>query len=208
MKRFLVLVCVVTVCLLSISFVSDTYAAKPLRYEDGPNPPKPTRVPKGPPDSDFDNVKVIKGTTGDDTQIEFGTTGKDKIIEYGGKGNNTQFVSGAGEGDKTIIQVGGKGTNNMMIDGSSGKNHIEQYGGTGNNSMRVTGGVSDDVIIMYGGPNNDTLTINKNLQNLVLQDIEDNVLFTTGTVGTTITVSNIQHVTVNGDDGSPIYIGP
>jgi hypothetical protein len=41
-----------------------------------------------------------------------------------------------------------------------------------------------------------------------VQDNEDNGLFTTGTGGGTTTVSNIQHITVIGDDGNSIYTGP
>jgi len=115
----------------------------------------------------------------------------------------------------------------MSVLGSAwGTNTIEQYGGLGNNVMDTTGGRSDDVIVMYGGPNNDTmvydvtggadmvtinggagvdtLTINKNQQNFTLKDIDGNALFSTGAGGTTITISNIQHVTVIGDDSSTI----
>jgi site-specific recombinase len=41
-----------------------------------------------------------------------------------------------------------------------------------------------------------------------LQDNEYNALFTTGAGGGTITSSNIQHITVIGDDGISIYTGP
>jgi hypothetical protein len=40
-----------------------------------------------------------------------------------------------------------------------------------------------------------------------LQDNEDNALFTTGAGGGTITASNIQHITVIGDDGNSICTG-
>ncbi len=128
---------------------------------------------------------------------------------------------------KQIIQVGGQGANNMTIEGGTGQQYLQQYGGSGNNNMYVTGGASDDVIEMYGGPGNNTmrydltagndlvtilggggyntLTINKNQQNFILKDYQGRLLFQTGTGGSTITVANLQHITVIGDDGKPIY---
>ena len=153
--------------------------------------------------------------------------GNDTIYQYGGKGDSIQYAEGGGSGNKQIIQVGGQGSNNMTIHGGIGINHIEQYGGSGNNNMYMTGGASDDVIEMYGGNRNNTmiydltagndlvtimggggynaLTINKNLQNLTLQDSRGRVLFQTGVGGSTITVTNLQRITVIGDAGKPIY---
>ena len=58
---------------------------------------------------------------------------------------------------------------------------------------------------ILGGGGYNTLTINKNLQNLTLKDSQGRVLFQTGTGGSTITVTNLQRITVIGDAGKPIY---
>ena len=60
----------------------------------------------------------------------------------------------------------------------------------------------NDTVTINGGSGYDTLTINKNRQNFTLKDYAGNVLFTTGSGGSTITVSNVEHITVIGDDGS------
>jgi hypothetical protein len=152
--------------------------------------------------------------------------GNDTIYQYGGKGDSIQYAEGGGSGNKQIVQVGGQGISNMTIHGGTGANHIEQYGGSGNNNMYMTGGASNDSIEMYGGPGNNTmiydltsgndlvtilgggynvLTINKNLQNFTLQDSRGHVLFQTAPVGSIITVTNFQRITVIGDAGKPIY---
>jgi hypothetical protein len=49
------------------------------------------------------------------------------------------------------------------------------------------------------------LTINKNQKNFTLVDNNDNVIFKSGDGGSTITVTNTEHITVIGDDGSTIF---
>ncbi len=115
----------------------------------------------------------------------------------------------------------------MNILGGDGEDYIEQYGGSGNNFMRVNAGYGDDVIKMYGGPGNNsmtydvgpgndlatilggggynTLTINKNQQNFTLKSYQGKVLFQSGSGGTTITVANLQYITVLDENGKPIY---
>jgi hypothetical protein len=156
--------------------------------------------------------------------------GNDMVYQYGGKGDNNQYALGA-SGNETIIQVGGNGNNTMEALAGTGSSRIEQYGGQGKNSMKIQGGTGDDTIEMYGGnkadaltydvtPGNDkvtinggwgdnTLTINKKGQNFTLVDNTGLVICQAGVGGTTITVVNVEHITVIGDDGlAPICQWP
>lgn len=132
-----------------------------------------------------------------------------------------------GDGNDTVVQVGGQGSNQLNIQGGDGDDYLEQYGGSGNNIIRVTPGIGDDVIKIYGGSGtNDitydvdtgsdvatilgggrrnTLTIKKNFQNITLQSYQGKVLFQSGSGGTTITVANLNRITVIGEAGKTIY---
>lgn len=167
------------------------------------------------------------GGTGDYAQTAIAGDGNDTLYQYGGQGTTTQYAEG-GLGLKTIIQVGGQDVSEMEIHGGRGGAYIEQYGGQGTNTMVLDGSTGDDVTMMYGGPANDsmtytatrgsdtvlinggsgddTLTIKKDRQNFTLKDYAGNLLFTTGAGGSAITLSNIEHITVIGDDGvTPIF---
>ena len=142
----------------------------------------PPIVPTPPPDEQFDNVFVNPAQEGDVEQIEFGTPGKDKIEQYGGTGNTTQYAEGS-EGDDWILQVGG--------DKLSDQTAIL--------------GEGNDTVYQYGGKGDDTLTINKKGQNFTLVDNNGKVIFKSGDGGSTITVTNIEHIKVIGDDGTIIF---
>ena len=79
------------------------------------------------------------------------------------------------------------------------------YGGPANNTMRYDLTEGNDLVTILGGEGYNTLTIWKNAQNFTLQDYQGRVLFQTGAGGTTITVTNLQQITVIGDAGRPIY---
>ena len=152
--------------------------------------------------------------------------GDDTVYQYGGNGNSHLYGE-AGTGNDTIVQVGGVGANYIEAVGGSGYCVIKQYGDSGPNTMKVTGGSGDDVIEMYGGPGTNTMTYNvssgsdlvtilggggyttlsiyKRGNNFTLKDYRGRVLFQTGSGGTTITVANLNRITVIGDAGKPIY---
>ena len=79
------------------------------------------------------------------------------------------------------------------------------YGGPGNNSMTYDVGSGNDVATILGGGGYNTLTINKNDQIFTLKDYQGKVLFQSGSGGSTITVANLQRITVLDDAGKPIY---
>jgi hypothetical protein len=152
--------------------------------------------------------------------------GNDTVYQFGGQGDNTIYAEG-GSGDKAFIQVGGEGNNRMTVQAGTGHATIEQYGGAGTNTMEVHGSTGDDSVKMYGGAatdtmtytvtagtdnvtinagqGDDTLTINKNQQNFTLVDNNGNVIFKSGDGGSEITVSNVEHIKVIGDDGTTIF---
>jgi hypothetical protein len=152
--------------------------------------------------------------------------GNDTVYQFGGKGDTIQYGAG-GTGNQTIIQVGGAGNNTMEAVGGIGYGTIEQYGGQGTNNMKAIGASGDDTIKIYGGnkadtltydmtsgndkviinagQGDDTLTINKKGQNFTLFDNTGNVIFKSSDWGSTITLTNTEHIKVIGDDGTIIF---
>ena len=111
----------------------------------------------------------------------------------------------SGDGDDHIEQYGGSGNNLMHVNPDVGDDVIKMYGGPGNNSMTYDVGSGNDVATILGGGGYNTLTINKNHQNFTLKDYQGKVLFQSGSGGSTITVANLQRITVLDDAGKPIY---
>jgi hypothetical protein len=179
-----------------------------------------------PSDNQFDNTFIFPRADGDLDQIQFGTPGKDKIEQYGGTGNTTQFAEGSADND-WILQLGGDLRTDQTAIAGSGDDKIYQYGGKGNNTMILKGSTSDDTILMHGDAATDTmnytvtggsdkvtinaaqgddiLTIKKNQKNFTLVDSNDNAIFKSGDGGSTITITNIEHIKVIGDDGTIIF---
>jgi hypothetical protein len=79
------------------------------------------------------------------------------------------------------------------------------YGGPAKDTMdyTVTGGL--DKVTIDASQGDDTLTINKNQKNFTLFDNNGNVIFKPGDGGSTITVTNTEHIKVIGDDGTIIF---
>ena len=114
----------------------------------------------------------------------------------------------------------------MTAEGGTGTNKITMYAGPNENNMYATGGQGDDTIKIYGGQSKDTirydltagtdtvtidagqgddrLTVNKNQQNVTILSDTGTIICKSGDGGTTITVINVEHITLNGDNGKPI----
>lgn len=172
MKTPVVLRLACTLYLLGALPASDVRAGRPLHYTDGPNPPRPPRLFL-PPDSQFDNVRIVRGTRDDEEQTALGTPGKDKLLLYGGKGNVTQYAEGnagddwilekgarlesdqtamCGDGNDQVYQFGGNGNSTQFIGGvGSGRKSLIQVGGKGNGVMYTEGGVGENSIELFGG---------------------------------------------------------
>ena len=113
-----------------------------------------------------------------------------------------------GIGTAHIEQYGGQGANTMTLTGATGNDTIAMYGGKVNDTMtyNVTGG--SDKVTINGGQGDDTLLINKMGQNFTLVDNVGSVICQAGSGGPTITVVNVEHITVIGDSGLPICQWP
>ena len=151
--------------------------------------------------------------------------GTDIVWQYGSEGNDTQYAAG-GTGDQSFYQYGGSGDDVMELIGDIGSYIFNQIGGLGNDTIKVTGGSGNDTIdinagygndtITYnvtagtdmvdidGGPGDDRLTVNKNQQNVTILSDTGTIICKSGDGGTTITVVNVEHITLNGDAGNPI----
>ena len=148
--------------------------------------------------------------------------GNDTITQYGGKGNSSIYADG-GAGNQVFNQFGGSGDDTMTIRAGSGGSRITQIAGSGNDILDMTGSTGDDIFtinagegndtITYnntsgtdvahidGGPGDDRLTVNKNQQNLTILSDTGTIICKSGDGGTMITVVNVEHITVIGDDG-------
>jgi uncharacterized repeat protein (TIGR02543 family) len=164
------------------------------------------------------------GGLGETEQGAQGWDGDDIIYQFGI--GTTNLAATGGNDDDVIVQVGGTGVNELYAGGYAGNDHIEQYGGSGPNSIEADPGTGDDNVLMVGGPCNDfltyevgagndiariyggggddSLTINKLGQSFTLYDGNGTVLFSIGTGGTDITVIDVQHIKVIGDDGHTV----
>ena len=65
-----------------------------------------------------------------------------------------------------------------------------------------------DTAFIDGGDGNDTLIVNHNGQPFLIRDTAGNVIYQFGSGGTTITVANVEHITVNDSNGTPVFTWP
>ena len=173
------------------------------------------------------NDTIHQDCSGADTCDQTAITGFgiDSVTQYGSGGNNSIYVE-MGMGDYSIYQNGGNGDDVMQVQGGTGKGRFTQIGGMGNDIMELKGNTGDDIItidagpgngtITYtvtagtdvvhieGGPGDDKLTVNKNSQNVTILSETSTIICKSGDGGSTITVLNVEHITLNGDDGNPI----
>jgi Ca2+-binding RTX toxin-like protein len=174
------------------------------------------------------------GGGGDNNMVAETGSGNDYIYQEGSAGNNNLTASG-GDGDDWVFQKGGAGNDTINCLGQRGNDHIYQEGGAGNDTIRVHGGDGDDTVIIDAGPGddtitydvsigtdtasidggdgNDTLIVNNRLGGspevpVLIQDTNGNLIYQFGSGGTTITVANVEHITVNDSNGTPVFPWP
>ena len=170
------------------------------------------------------------GGGGDDTMIANGGTGNDYIYQEGGAGSNNLTASTA-DGNDRIFQKGGAGNDRINCQAGDGNDYSYQEGGAGNDTIGVNGGYGDDTAIFDGGPGddtitydvgpgtnsasidggdgNDTLIVNHNGLPFLIRDTAGNLIYQFGDGGTTtITVANVEHITVNDPNGTPVFTWP
>jgi hypothetical protein len=157
-------------------------------------------------------------------------SGDDYIYQQGGELNSTIYAS-SGSGDDWIIQVGGSGNDTMAFEASDGDDYIRQEGGAGDDTIGVCPGLGNDTVMIDAGPGDDTITYdvspgtdtasidggtgtdaltvnNPDDLPILIQDSNSNVIYQSGVGGTTITVKNIEQITVVDSGGNPIFTWP
>jgi hypothetical protein len=173
------------------------------------------------------NDTIYQDCSGADTCDQTAITGSgiNSVTQYGSGGNNSIYVE-MGTGAHSIYQDGGPGDDVMEVHGGTGKGRFTQIGGTGNDTLTLEGDTGDDIIVRDAGPGNDTitytitagtdvvhieggpgddkLTVNKNSQNVTIISETSTIICKSGDGGSTITVLNVEHIILNGDDGNPI----
>jgi Ca2+-binding RTX toxin-like protein len=166
------------------------------------------------------------GGDGDDNLIADTGTGDDSIYQDGGAGSNNLLVQSA-DGDDQIIQKGGAGADSIKCDASDGNDSVLTEGGGGDDTIGANGGYGNDSVVIDAGPGNDTitydvsegtdtatidggkgtdtLTVNQNGLPVVIQDNNANVIHQYGIGGTTITVVNVEHISVLDEVGNILF---
>ena len=169
------------------------------------------------------------GGGGVNTMVAEAGSGNDYIYQKAGSGGSN-LVGNGGFNDDFIIQKGGTGNDTINCLGGNDNDNIYQEGGAGNDTIRVSPGDGNDTVTIDAGPGDDaitynvsqgtdtafidggtgtdTLTINQDGKTFLLKDSNSNLIYQSGVGGTTITVVNIEQITVNDAGGNPIFTWP
>jgi hypothetical protein len=136
-----------------------------------------------------DSSTVMIGT-GNETVICNGGVGNDNITVYCGFADERIIIKG-GDGNDEIYVDSGKGINNLTIDGGAGNDNItyrlQAYSNSG--TSFIDGGAGTNVLVVYA------VTSGSN-QNFTMYNAAGSVLYRQGVGGVSITVANIEQITV------------
>jgi Ca2+-binding RTX toxin-like protein len=81
--------------------------------------------------------------------------------------------------------------------------------GLGDDTITYNVSRGTDTASIDGGDGNDTLIVNHNGQPFLIRDTAGNVIYQFGSGGTTtITVANVEHITVKDSNGFPVFTWP
>ncbi len=106
--------------------------------------------------------------------------------------------------DPAFVQIGGPGDDTLTLLGSTSLDQLCMYGLEGNDTIIYEMGPGDDAVFIDGGPGNDTLTIKANGQSFTIIS-GGQIIYQWGVGGTTVTVVNVEQITVIGDNGETIW---
>jgi Ca2+-binding RTX toxin-like protein len=170
----------------------------------------------------IDTMTAITGTGNDYVYME-GGDGDDSLQIEGGQGNDWLFQIG-GSGNDDIYAIGGDGDDFIWIEGGSGNDTILVRPDVGNDITTIDGGPGDDTItydvatgidsaFIDGGEGNDTLIVNNRFGvqpavPILIRDTNSNIIYQFGSGGTTITVINLEHITVKDGNGNIVFTWP
>jgi hypothetical protein len=144
------------------------------------------------------------GGPGDDSLASLGGMGDDSIVQCGDAGDDV-INAGGGEGEDQITVSGGEGNDTVYCDGGSGSDTIAIDGDGGEDTVTYNVGEAQDSAVIDGGPDDDTVTIYGGAQSFAVYDGFGSLMYEQGTNGSTITVRNVEHGTINGNDANPVY---
>jgi Ca2+-binding RTX toxin-like protein len=150
------------------------------------------------------------GGGGDDTIIAAGGTGNDYIYQEGGAGNDNLTATVAG-GNDWVFQKGGAGNDTISASDSQGDDTFIIDAGPGDDTITYFVSIGTDTAFIDGGDGNDTLIVNHNSLGypFLIRDTAGNLIYQFGSGGTTtITVANVEHITVNDSNGNPVFTWP
>jgi Ca2+-binding RTX toxin-like protein len=156
-----------------------------------------------------------------------GGTGNDYVYQEAGSVGSNLYAAAA-DGDDWIFQSGGDGNDELNCQLGGGNDYIRQAGGGGNDTIGVNGGSGNDSVVIDGGSGDDTisfdvsewgtdtadidggtgtdtLTVNQNGQSFLLRDSAGSTLYQYGSGGTTITVANLEQITVKDPGGNILF---
>ncbi len=147
---------------------------------------------------------VQEGGTEDDVLSAEGGLGNDTLILVGGSQNDTLTASGGEDNDNIVVKAG-EGNDIITVDAGIGDDKVDVDGGPGNDN--ITYGVSQglDTIRVDGGADLDSLIINSLAHSLMLFDALGQAIYQVGSGGSSITVVNVEQITVLGSGGAVLY---
>lgn len=150
-----------------------------------------------------DDYIYQNGGAGNDQMTADGGDGNDWIVQEGGPGDDVMTI-GAGLGNDHIVQRGGAGNDSLTVDAGEGNDTVQIYGGEGNDTIvyDISGGL--DIVFIDGGPGYDTLTVNLRNYNLTIKNEVGTILCQFGTGGTTMTIKDIEQLTILDSSGNPL----
>jgi hypothetical protein len=161
---------------------------------------------------------LSEGGAESDYLYQAGGIGNDILKIAAGWGNDWCFQDG-GDGDDEIECMASDGDDVIWIDGGDGNDTIYVNPGMGDDSTVISAGAGDDTITyevnpgtdtatIDGGTGTDTLIVRQNKNAVLIQDNNSNVICHFGVGGATITVVNVEKITVNDTGGNPICTWP
>jgi Ca2+-binding RTX toxin-like protein len=154
---------------------------------------------------DGNDHAIQEGGDGSDSMYIDHGTGNVNVTQNGGNGEDVMEVYGGGNGKGQINVNGEAGNDQIKVTGSLGDDEIKIFGGSGDDKINyvVSGGA--DLVFIEGGPGNDFLSISGNQQSFQLLEGTNTILYSVGSGGSTITIANIEHGLVLGDDGKVAF---
>ena len=104
---------------------------------------------------------------------------------------------------------GGSGSDTIHVRPDGGNDVIAIYADSGDDTITYDVGPGTDFASIDGGDGHDFLIVNHNGLPFLIRDTAANLIYQFGNgETTTITVANVEHITVKDPNGTPVYTWP